>query len=131
MSDTQSRRAAGSERRGAGSDLRRGAVAEATEFKDLVVAYARQETVEPLRNLGHDLAVGIAGAVCIATGILFGMLALLRGLQELSVFNDPAEVAGGRFSWVPYTIVAVVGAVVAAIFLRQLVRFAQRRPSQR
>jgi hypothetical protein len=130
VSDTQARRGADTQRRGGRSDLRRGAVAEATEFKDLVVAYARQETVEPLRNLGHDLAFGISGAVCIATGILFAMLALLRGLQELSVFNDPSEVAGGRFSWAPYTIVAVVGTIVAAIFLRQLVRFVQRRPQR-
>jgi hypothetical protein len=124
VSDTQARRGADTQRRGGRSDLRRGAVAEATEFKDLVVAYARQETVEPLRNLGHDLAFGISGAVCIATGML------LRGLQELSVFNDPSEVAGGRFSWAPYTIVAVVGTIVAAIFLRQLVRFVQRRPQR-
>ena len=58
------------------------------------------------------------------------MLALLRGLQEIDVFNAPGEVSGGRFSWAPYTIVAVVGAVVAAIFLRKLVKFAQQRPSQ-
>ncbi len=108
------------------ADVRRGPMAEATEFKDLVVAYAKQETVEPLRNLGHDLAFGIAGALCIATGLLFGLLALLRGLQELSVFNDPSEVAGGRFSWVPYTIVAVVGALVSAFFFARLARFLRR-----
>jgi hypothetical protein len=106
-------------------------VAEAAEFKDLVVAYARQETLTPLRNLGHDLAFGFAGAICIATGILFAMLALLRGLQELQALNDPTDVSGGRFSWAPYTIVAVVGLIVAAIFTRQLVRFVQRRPAQR
>jgi len=107
-------------------DARRGPLGEATEFKDLVVAYAKQETVEPLRNLGHDLAFGIAGALMIATGVLFGLLALLRGLQELAVFNDPAEVSGGRFSWVPYTIVAVAGALVAAFFFARLARFLRR-----
>lgn len=106
--------------------LRRGPVAEAGEFKDLVVAYAKQETVEPLRNLGHDLFFGIAGALFIATGLLFALLALLRGLQEFTLFNDPAGDAGGRFSWVPYTVVAVVGAVIAGVFFNRLGKLLRR-----
>ena len=106
--------------------VKKGPMAEATEFKELVVAYAKQETVDPLRNLGADLGFGIAGAICIATGVLFALLALLRGLQELAIFNDPAQFEGGRFSWAPYAIVAVVGIVIAGLFLRSLIKLTQR-----
>ena len=85
-------------------------------MKDLVVGYAKQETVDPLKTLGRYLGWGIVGSVLLAIGLIFGLLALLRGLQEFDVFNNVTQVDGGRWSWVPYFVTAVVGAAVIAIF---------------
>jgi hypothetical protein len=104
---------------------RSGPAGQVVEFKDLVVAYAKQETVDPLRTLGSYLGFGLAGAVCIGTGVVFALLALLRGLQQIEVFNDPAGFEGGRFSWAPYLITTVVGLVIVALSLRTLVRLVQ------
>jgi hypothetical protein len=108
-----------------------GPLAQATELKDLVVAYAKQETVDPLKTLKRYLSFGISGALMIGIGLCFGLLALLRGLQEVEVFNDPLEVDGGTWSWAPYAITGVVGALLAAFFLMKLYRFTQRQGSAR
>ena len=95
---------------------RKGPATQINELKDLVVTYARQETVDPLKTLGRYMGFGVAGALLIGTGWILGLLALLRGLQELTVFNDPAELSGGRWSWAPYLIVAVAGMAVAGVY---------------
>ena len=58
-------------------------------------------------------------------------VALLRGLQTIELFNDPASVHGGTWSWVPYAITAVVGIVLAAFFVHRLVRFVNSQGSTR
>jgi hypothetical protein len=108
-----------------------GPIAQATELKDLVVAYAKQETVDPLKTLKRYLAFGISGALMIGTGLCFGLLALLRGLQEIETFNDPLEVDGGTWSWAPYAITAAVGTLLAVFFLMKLYRFTQTQGSAR
>lgn len=108
-----------------------GPIAQATELKDLVVAYAKQETVDPLKTLQRYLSFGLTGAVMIGVGLSFGLLALLRGLQEFDVFNDPTEVDGGTWSFVPYAIAGVVGVVLASLFLHRLYRFIQQQGSTR
>ncbi len=108
-----------------------GPIAQATELKDLVVAYAKQETVDPLKTLKRYLTFGISGALMIGLGLCFGLLALLRGLQEIDLFNDPLEVDGGTWSWVPYAITGVVGIVAAALFIMKLYRFTQKQGTAR
>ena len=71
------------------------------ELKDLVVGYAKQETVDPLRTLGRYMGFGVAGSVCIGGGVVLLLLALLRGLQEVTVFNDPSLTGDSRWSWAP------------------------------
>ena len=105
----------------------KGAGAHLGELKDLVVAYAKQETVEPLKTLGRYLGYGLAGAICLGLGLSLLLLALLRGLQRIEVFNDPFEVGGGSFTWVPYGITALVGAIVVALFLRKLISTTNKR----
>ncbi len=78
------------------------------ELKDLVVAYAKQETVDPLKGLLRYVAYGLAGGLLIGTGIMFLAIGALRALQE--------ETGGhltGHLSWIPYAVV-VVGSLVAA-----------------
>ncbi len=103
-----------------------GPIEQVTELKDLVISYAKQETVDPLRTLGKYLGLGVAGAIMIGTGIAFGLLALLRGLQQITFFNDPAQSGGGNFTWLPYLIVAFVGLVIAGLFLRTLYKMTQK-----
>ena len=58
----------------------------------MVKTYAKQETIEPLRNAGRFLAYGIAGALCLGVGVTLGLLALLRALQNWM---------HGSMSWAP------------------------------
>ena len=36
---------------------------------DLLVAYARQETIDPLRNIGRYLAFGVGGMIVVTLGV--------------------------------------------------------------
>ena len=76
------------------------------DLPDLLRRYVRQETVDPLRNLGRFLGLGIAGSLMMATGVVLLGVGALRLLQGWSVF-------GGSWSWAPYLVVAVVLSTVA------------------
>ena len=79
----------------------------ATELWDLVRAYAKQETIEPVKGLGRFVAFGVAGSVLIGLGVVMAAMALLRALQtEVDTFER-------RWSWAPYLITLVLcGAVI-------------------
>jgi len=84
------------------------------ELKDLVVAYLKQETVVPLKQLGRYLAFGIAGSLLMGVGVILWALGLLRLLQTQT--GDTFE---GDWSWVPYLIVfaaLVIGAALVWTF---------------
>ncbi len=107
-----------------------GVGAQVTDLKNLVVGYAKQETVDPLKTLGSYLGYGIAGSVAIGGGLVLLLLALLRGLQELTVFNDPSLTGDSRWSWVPYAITAFVALVIALLFLRKLFKMLDDKGSR-
>jgi uncharacterized membrane protein YuzA (DUF378 family) len=94
----------------------KGPSAQARELKDLVVNYAKQETLEPLKVAGANLGYAMGGAVLISLGWVCALLALLRGLQTIDFFNDPAELNGGTWSWLPYLIVGIVAVAVIAFY---------------
>jgi hypothetical protein len=106
---------------------RRGAGAQVAELKDLVVGYAKQETVDPLKTLGRYLGYGFAGSVVLGLGLSMLLLALLRGLQQIEIFNDGDRFEGGTFSWAPYGITALVGTIVVALFLMKLMSMSRNR----
>ena len=54
---------------------------EAKELQQMLVTYAKQETVEPLKTLGGYLGLGLAGAVCMFLGIMFTGFGTLRFFQ--------------------------------------------------
>lgn len=84
----------------------------ARELADMVVTYAKQETVVPLKSLGRTLAFGVAGAVSIAAGTLFLLMSLLRFLQ-----TETGSSLRGTWTFVPYLAVvlaAIVGIAIAA-----------------
>jgi hypothetical protein len=97
-----------------------------TDLKELLVAYAKQETVDPVRSLGRYLGFGLAGSVFVAVGGLFLSLAVLRVLQE-----ETGDVFAGRLSFLPYlfTLLAVVVCLAASGLGIKKVKDAQaRRP---
>jgi hypothetical protein len=79
------------------------------ELRDLVIAYVKQETVEPIKGLGRYVAFGIIGALLIGMGIVFVEIGVLRALQGTG--GDPHFT--GNWSWAPYAIV-IVGSLAAA-----------------
>jgi hypothetical protein len=68
-----------------------------TELRGLVVAYAKQETIDPLKKLGRYLLWGVIGSFFLAVGSLLLVLAVVRLLQA----ETGAHLAG-NLSWVPY-----------------------------
>ena len=92
------------------------------ELKNLVVGYAKQETVDPLKSLGRYGGFGAAGGTCIGIGVVLLTLALLRGLQTIETINQPGRVHGGTWSWVPY-----VGALVWLLLVTAVAANAAKR----
>ena len=92
------------------NDKRRKPADHATELKDLVVGYAKQETVDPLKTLGTYVGWGVGGSLLIAIGSVFLLLALLRGLQSLSAFDGT-----GAASLVPYAATFVAALVIVGL----------------
>lgn len=87
-----------------------------TELWDLVVAYFKQETTEPLKDLGRVIGFGVAGSIAIGLGTVMVAIGLLRLLQtETDAFT-------GNWSFVPYVIVILgllaVGAIVFKVGTR-------------
>ncbi len=79
------------------------------EAVSLVVAYVKQETIDPLKSLLRFVLFGVAGSIAIAIGTLLLLLASLRILQgETGTFH-------GNLSWVPYLIVAAIAILVIGL----------------
>jgi hypothetical protein len=81
------------------------------ELFDLLVRYAKQETLDPLKSLLRFIGWGVGGAICIGMGLVLLSLALLRVLQE-----ELAPHLSGNLSWIPYLVlVAVAGALIGLL----------------
>ena len=83
-----------------------------SDIVELLKAYAKQETVEPLKRLGRYLGFGVGGSVLMATGFVLLILAGLRALQ-----TQTGSTFTGSWSWAPYAIMIVVSLLVAVLFL--------------
>jgi cytochrome b subunit of formate dehydrogenase len=79
------------------------------ELREMIVAYAKQETVEPIQGLGRYTAWGLLGAFLMGMGVLFAEVGFLRALQY---FTYPHWT--GNWSWLPYFVVVIVSVLVAA-----------------
>ena len=97
----------------------------AVELKDLVVAYAKQETLEPIKGLGRFIAFGVAGSLLVAVGLVLLVLAVVRVLQE-----ELADTFDGNWSFAPYAIALVFCFLVMFLAARGI-SAAQRRKEAR
>ena len=86
-----------------------------TELRAMVITYAKQETLDPLKQLKSYLLWGVLGGLLLSVGALAGLIALLRALQTLTIFNDVDRLHGGTWSWAPYLITIFVGAGIALL----------------
>ena len=88
----------------------RSVVGRGQDVWELLVAYAKQETVEPLRGLQRWVAARAGGSLLIATGVSLLLLACLRALQ-----TETGTTFTGNWSWAPYLITLVGAALVIGV----------------
>jgi hypothetical protein len=86
-----------------------------TELWELLVSYAKQETVEPLKGLGRFIGFGLAAVVFGAIGVILITLGVLRVLQ---VHNG--DHLTGNWNWVPYLVALVVLALLIALAVSRI-----------
>jgi hypothetical protein len=94
-----------------GRDEHGGPGGELRDTVNLVIEYAKQETIGPLRNAGRYLGYGVSGGLLIAIGLILLALSGLRALQ-----TETGTALTGNWSWVPYVVMGLVTAVVAGLF---------------
>lgn len=82
---------------------------EAQELFQLVVGYAKQETLDPIKNLGRFVGYGLGGALL---GSLGAVLLLLGGLRLLQ--TETGEAFDGNLTFVPYVVVLAISGAIAA-----------------
>ena len=83
---------------------------DARELVDLVIAYAKQETLEPLKGLGKNAALGLGGAVLLGIGGVFCSIGALRAMETETDFFERHNL-----TYLPYFITVLVLAVLSAI----------------
>ena len=78
------------------------------DLSKLVVAYVKQETLEPLQNLKQFLKFGLPGSGLIAFGLVLLFLGVLRLLQD-----ETGDAFRGHLSFLPYVITVALCGIVA------------------
>ena len=81
---------------------------EAQELWQLVVGYAKQETLDPVKNLGRFVGWGLGGALLSSIGAVLLLLGGLRALQ-----TETGTAFEGNLSWIPYLLVLAVSGAIA------------------
>lgn len=87
---------------------------QVTDIVESVKAYARQETIEPLKGAGRWVAVGSLAALSLGLTSVFLALAVLRLSQDLG-----GSVLDGSWSFTHYFVaLVVVSSLVGISFSR-------------
>jgi hypothetical protein len=81
------------------------------ELRELVIAYVKQEAVDPIKGMGKYVGFGVGGSLLLGFAAVCLEIGLLRLLQDewLASWTDT------NWSWVAYVIVVVISAAVAAL----------------
>ena len=79
------------------------------EIKRIFFRYLKDETIQPLKDLGRCVLWGVVGSLFVGFGAVLLLLGALRFLQ------DQFRVLDGSLSWLPYVIVAALCVLVLAL----------------
>ena len=93
------------------------------ELWQLVLAYLKQETLEPIKGLGRFLLWGAMGSFALGIGFVLVLLAFLRFLQ-----TETGDVFDGNWSWAPYLIVVLAAGGIAGIAASRIGAEKRRHP---
>jgi len=88
-----------------------------TELYELVLAYAKQETLDPVKSLGRFIGFGVAGSLACGLGAVIMLLGGLRALQ-----TQTGTRLQGNWSWAPYLIAVAAGLVLIGLALLRITR---------
>ncbi|HEX2039928.1 MAG TPA: hypothetical protein VHF47_09395 [Acidimicrobiales bacterium] len=99
------------------ADTDKGLPTLAGELWELVVGYAKQETVDPLKRLGRFLAFGLLSSFTLGIGLVLLALAGLRVLQ-----TETGDAFDGDLTWAPYLIVVAGSGLITVVALRSIGR---------
>ena len=91
------------------------------EIKQLALRYIKEETIQPLKDLGRFIAWGALGSLLVGFGYLFLLFGALRFLQE------QFKVLDGTLSWIPYLIVVVLAAIIVGLTVWRIVSGTAKR----
>ena len=94
------------------------------EVRDLFVRYFKEQTVQPLKDLGRFVLFGALGSIFVAFGVVIGLLGVLRMLQALFPVLD------GSLSFIPYLIVVVLAVLVGLLVVQRIFAGAARRSKE-
>ena len=82
------------------------------EIFELTKAYAKQETVDPIKGLGKFVGFGLGAAALGALSIGLLIVGVLRVLQ-----TETGAHLTGSLTWVPYLITLVITVIALALTL--------------
>ena len=85
------------------------------EVIDFVKAYAKQETLGPLKGAGNWLGFGLAASFALGLGLILLLVGLLRMLQ-----TEWERSSTGNLSWLAYLITLIVAAGLLAITILRI-----------
>ena len=91
------------------------------EIKALALRYIKEETIQPIKEMGRFVLWGAVGSLLVGFGYFFLLFGALRFLQ------DQFKVLDGTLSWIPYLIVVVLAAMVIGLTVWRIVSGAAKR----
>ena len=94
------------------------------EVRALLMRYVKEETLQPLKDMGHFAAYGALGSLFVGFGAVLLLVAALRFLQE------QFRVFGGTLSWIPYLIVAALALSIMGLTAWRIVSGSAKRRLQ-
>lgn len=87
-----------------------------SELYDLVVKYARQEAINPIRGAGRWLGFGLLAAVLLSIGVVIGSLGILRLVQTTPLGSS------NSWSWLCYLITVIICTAIAILATSRIKR---------
>jgi len=91
------------------------------EIKTLALRYIKEETIQPIKEMGRFVLWGAVGSLLVGFGYFFLLFGALRFLQ------DQFKVLDGTLSWIPYLIVVVLAAMIIGLTVWRIVRGTAKR----